>query len=130
MIGLDTNVLVRALANDDPEQTRSAQAMLSELSEERPGFISLTVMTELVWVLQKVLKFEAASVHRAVDALMGASAFEIEDGESVGEALEAARRGADFPDALIAATHRLCGVTDTVTFDRAAARRFGWRLLA
>lgn len=130
MITLDTNVLARALANDDPEQSAQAQAFLSGLSEENQGFISLTVITELVWVLRRVLKFDATSVHRALDALMGTPIFEVEDGESVGEALEAARQGADFPDALIDATNRLYGISETVTFDRDAARRFGWRLLA
>jgi predicted nucleic-acid-binding protein len=129
VITLDTNVLVRAFANDDPRQSKKAQDFLAGLTEERPGFINLTVMTELVWVLQRVLKFEAGAVHQVLDGLLRTPAFEIEDGESVGEALESSRRGADFPDALIEATNRLYGIAETVTFDKAAAQRFGWRLL-
>ena len=130
MITLDTNVLVRALANDDAQQSPQAQAFLSGLTEDNPGFVTLTAMAELVWVLQRVLKFDPPSVHRALDLLMRTPTFEIEDGESVAEALEASRLGADFPDALIDATSRLYGITETVTFDKAAAKRFGWRLLA
>ena len=129
MITLDTNVLVRAFANDDQVQSAVAQALLLTLSEERPGFINQTVLVELVWVLRRTLRFAAEDVHRLLDGLMNAPAFEIEDGASVGEALEAARGGADFADALIHATSRLHGTTETVTFDRDAAERFGWRLL-
>jgi predicted nucleic-acid-binding protein len=54
----------------------------------------------------------------------------VEDGEPVDESLEAARSGTDFGDALIDATSHLYGVTETVTFDRDAAERFGGRSLA
>jgi len=129
VINLDTNVLVRAFANDDPIQSDVAQQLLLTLSEEEPGFINTTVLVELVWVLRRSLGFTAAAVHLLLDGLMNAPAFEIEDGESVGEALESARQGADFADALIHATSRLYGAAETVTFDRDAAERFGWRLL-
>lgn len=129
MITLDTNVLVRAFAADDDHQSPKAQQLLLGLTEEQPGFVNLTVVLELYWVLRQVLRLEPARVHAIVEHMLGTPAYEIEDGESVGEALEHARRGADFADALIEATSRLYGITDTVTFDREAARRFGWRLL-
>ena len=50
--------------------------------------------------------------------------------ESVILALDRAATGADFPDALIAVTHELFGTETTVTFDKRAAKRLGWRLLA
>ena len=130
MIGIDTNVLVRALAEDDQTQAPAAQELLRGLSEDAPGFVNLTVIVELYWVLRKRLKLPADLVHGIFDGLMASATLEIEDGESVGEALEQSRRGADFADALIDATARLYGTTETVTFDRDAARRFGWRLLA
>jgi predicted nucleic-acid-binding protein len=130
VIGIDTNVLVRALAEDDPKQAPAAQDLLRGLSEDAPGFVGLTVIVELYWVLTRKLKLPAELVHSTFDGLMASTTLEIEDGESVGEALEQARRGADFADALINATARLYGVTETVTFDRDAARRFAWRLLA
>lgn len=130
MIALDTNVLTRALAGDDRRESPIARQAMRRLEGEGPGFISLIVIVELYWVLTRVLRLPQADVHRAYDALMASSALEIEDGESVGEALEQARRGADFADALIDATSRLYGATETVTFDRSAASRFGWRLLS
>jgi predicted nucleic-acid-binding protein len=129
VIAVDTNVLARALAEDDPVQTPSAQRLLAGLSETAPGFVSLTVLVELHWVLDRVLRLPADTVEAIFDGLMEATQLEIEDGESVGEALEHARQGADFADALIHATGRLYGVTETVTFDRDAAQHFGWRLI-
>lgn len=129
MIALDTNILVRHLSEDDPVQVEQARAFLRTLSPQSPGFVSLTTTVELYWVLRKVLRLPADDVHGMVDALMRSVQLEIEDGESVGEALEQARRGADFADALIDATSRLYGIAETVTLDRDAARRFGWRLL-
>lgn len=129
MIGLDTNVLVRAFADDDVRQSGKAQQVLLALTEESPGFVNLTVMLELYWVLRQVIRLERERVHAIVDQMLRTSVFEIEDGESVGEALDHARGGADFADALIHATNRLHGFTETVTFDRDAARRFGWTLL-
>lgn len=130
MITIDTNVLARALAEDDPAQTRLAQNALLDLTPERPGFVSQAVVLELYWVLSQVIGIEKQRVHAIFDHLLATPAFEIEDGESVSEALEYARTGADFGDALIDATNRLYGIEETVTFDQAAARRFGWRLLA
>lgn len=130
MIALDTNVLARALAEDDPSQTRAAQDLLCSLTEEAPGFMSLTVIVELFWFLRRKLRLPADVVINIFDGLLATAVLELEDGESVGEALELARRGADFADALIHATSRLYGMSETVTFDRDAARRFGWRLLA
>jgi predicted nucleic-acid-binding protein len=127
---MDTNVLARAFAEDDKNQARLAQRVLRELTDEQPGFINLTVILELYWVLRQVIRLEASRVHTIFDVLLGTPVFEIEDGESVGEALEHAREGADFADALINATGRLYGVTETVTFDRRAASQFGWRLLS
>jgi predicted nucleic-acid-binding protein len=55
MIGLDTNVLVRYLAQDDAVQSRQATQIIErQLTEESPGFISLVTMIETVWVLDRV----------------------------------------------------------------------------
>ncbi len=130
MISIDTNVFVRAFADDDLAQSKAARTLIRTLTVEAPGFISLTVCLELYWVLERVLKVGRTATLDAFDRIMSTPAFEVEDGESVGEALEAARRGADFADALIDATNRLYGITETVSFDRSAADHFGWRLLS
>lgn len=129
MITLDTNVLVRVFAADHPEQTALARDLFRTLTPERPGFVCLPVLVELYWVLDQTLGLSRSEVLNAFDRMMAARQLEIEDGESVGEALEQARQGADFADGLIAATSRLYGASETVTFDTKASRRFGWRLL-
>lgn len=129
MIALDTNVLVRALAGDDDRQSPLARDFLRSLTPESPGFVCLSVILEVAWVLEKSLKMSRTDMIALLDGMMAAPAFEIEDGESVGEAIESARAGGGFADSLIAATNQLYGITETVTFDRDAARRFGWRLL-
>lgn len=50
MIGLDTNVLVRYLAQDDPTQSpRATEIIEQEISKEKPGYISSVVLVETVW---------------------------------------------------------------------------------
>ena len=69
-----------------------------------------------------ILRYQSPVARDALEQL-------IEDGESVGTAIEQARQGADFADALIDATSLRYGVSETVTFDRSAAQRFDWKLL-
>ncbi|MGA1464036.1 MAG: PIN domain-containing protein, partial [Steroidobacteraceae bacterium] len=51
MIGLDTNVLVRYIMQDDPKQSPKASTLIESLSADHPGFISLVSVVELYWVL-------------------------------------------------------------------------------
>jgi predicted nucleic-acid-binding protein len=54
MIGLDTNILVRYLAQDDPTQSRiAAEVIEHRLNEGNPGFVSVVAMAETVWVLDR-----------------------------------------------------------------------------
>lgn len=53
MIALDTNVLVRYLAQDDREQARVATRFIEEhLTADDPGFVSTIVLCEIIWVLE------------------------------------------------------------------------------
>lgn len=53
MIGIDTNVLVRHLVQDDPAQSRAASQVITErCTRDEPGFINRIVLCELVWVLE------------------------------------------------------------------------------
>ncbi|MGO4257464.1 hypothetical protein [Marmoricola sp. RAF53] len=72
---------------------RAARRLLATLSEENRGFVALTVVAELHWVLSRSFRLPAEQVARAFDLLMASSEIDIEDGESVGEALEHARAG-------------------------------------
>ena len=66
MIGLDTNVLVRYMAQDDPKQSAIATRLIEkELSPGEPGFISLMVLAELCWVLKSLYSASAGELFAA-----------------------------------------------------------------
>ena len=128
MIGIDTNVLVRYFAQDDPKQSAIAQRLIERsLSPQAPGHVSLAALAELAWVLRT--RFDAAK--DIVTHLLADERVAVQSQPAVWAALDAYRHAAvDFADALIAALDRAQGCTHTVTFDRRAARLEGMTLLA
>ncbi len=131
MIGLDTNVLLRWVLDDNnPDQAAAAAVLMSSLTPTRPGFVTQVTVMELAWVLRSGYGFSAPDILNVLDGLLRADELEFDDGEILWEAVMHAGRGADLNDALIAETLRLYGCDEVVTFDRDAARRFGWRLLS
>ena len=70
MIGLDTNVLVRYIMQDDPKQSPKATALLESLSAERPGFVTLVSLTELYWVLTSCYELSREQVVQVLDVLL------------------------------------------------------------
>lgn len=132
MIGLDTNVLVRVFVEDAPEQTRAALRVLGELSHERPGYVSIVVLVEMVWVLGRNYGFKSQAIFTALDTLFDSANIQIERGDLVQDAVDTAQElDADIADVLIALSAREAGAVKTVTFDRNAAKRIpGMELLA
>lgn len=129
MIGLDTNVLVRYLTLDDPGQTALATDIFDSLTTDSPGFVSLVVIVELVWVLESVYDFRKDRIIETLDAILRSQDLAVERADAVRQALRrfAASR-ADFADCLI---ERCCQDAEckyTVTFDRKAAAA-GMRLI-
>ena len=73
MIGLDTNVLVRYLTQDDPRQSASATRLLEDtLTVERQGFVSTVVLVELVWVLETGYRCRRVEVAGVIERLLRA----------------------------------------------------------
>lgn len=130
MIGLDTNVLLRYFVRDDEAAYRAASDLLGDLTTDNPGFITQVTMAELYWVLSRSYRFDRSSCLAVVQSLVRTETLEFDDGEGVVRALHLAEAGADFADALIQGAMEQFGAHETVTFDRSAARRLGWRLLA
>ena len=124
MIGLDTNIVLRYLLQDDPEQTRQANQIIDrQLSEQNPGFISLVTVLEIVWVLRSLLKQTPSQIATHVEHLLAADSLEVQNEQQVFEAAFALKRGAgEFEDALIGALNAWAGCSSTLTFDRKAAR--------
>ena len=130
MIGIDTNVLVRALTDIGHPQHAPAARFLESRTEADPGFITHVTLVELYWVLRKSYGVDRESILAVIRGLVETPVFEFEDGESVVRALALAGEGADFADALIQGSMELFGIAETVTFDHDASRRLGWCRLA
>ncbi|MEM7218209.1 MAG: type II toxin-antitoxin system VapC family toxin [Pseudomonadota bacterium] len=122
MIGIDTNVLVRFLTQDDPQQSELARRFFTqELSAKAPGFIGLIVLAETVWVLQRADKVSAAEILELVADLLQSPDIVIEERDVVSRALATARReSCGLTDALVAASAAASGCQKIVSFDRAA----------
>jgi len=124
MIGLDTNILVRYLTQDDPVQSAKATYILERrLTPKNPGFVSVVVVVETVWVLDRAYGLTAQEIAAAVERLLQVEVLIIEDEQQVFTAMVALKEGrASFADALIAELGARAGCTRTLTFDQRAGR--------
>jgi len=122
MIGLDTNVLVRYLTQDDPVQSAEVDAVIEQLSTEQPGVISHIVLCELVWILSRAYQYSREQVAEVIHAVLTCQEFLVERVDLAELAfLDYQQGNADFSDYLLARRHQLMGAEYTVTFDRKAA---------
>ncbi len=122
MIGLDTNVVVRYLVQDEPDQSATASTVIEALTEQDPGFLSLVTVVELYWVLRRVYKISTTRCAELVEGLLDARELRVGQDSIVRAALTASRGGLDFADAVIAELGRVAGCEHTVTFDQRAAQ--------
>ena len=130
MIGLDTNVLVRYLAQDDPKQTAAATRLLGSLSVASPGFVSQVVLAETVCVLQSRYAADASQIGQVVETLLRTEVIRVERADVAWRALRRFRQDqGDFPDALVAELARAAGCKQIYSFDRGAVKRSGMTLL-
>jgi predicted nucleic-acid-binding protein len=128
MIGLDTNILVRYLTQDDLAQSRRASEIIErQLSEENPGFVSIVAMVETVWVLDRAYNLAAREIARAVERLLQADVLVLENEQEVFTAMIALKEGkVEFADAVIAALGIRANCSHTLTLDHKAARLPGF----
>jgi predicted nucleic-acid-binding protein len=124
MIGLDTNILVRYIAQDDVVQSPLATKIIEDrLTEEHPGFISLVTMVETVWVLDRSYGLSTAEIAAAVERILQTDILFVQNEQDVFTAMVALKAGTgSFSDALIAALGTRAGCATTLTFDKKAAR--------
>lgn len=120
MIGIDTNVLVRYLVQDDEPQAAAVE-IFSNISVGNPAFINHIVMCELVWVLSRAYKYEKKLIIGVIEQLLTTADIEFENAELLRKALRRYSKGkGDFSDYLIGETNRENGASITYTFDRKA----------
>jgi predicted nucleic-acid-binding protein len=130
MIGLDTNILVRFITQDHPAQSASATRLIDSLSSDVPGYLSLVVIAELIWVLQFSYRFDKHEIERVIERLLRSKELILEKKDTVSQALTTFRTSrADFADCLIERCGRSAGCQHVVTFDKNAAAS-GMRLLS
>ena len=130
MVGFDTNVLVRYLAQDDAAQSRLANRAFGALSKDEPGFISLIVLCEMVWVLEDLYAMKKPALIDILRTLLESDELQIESKALVWQVFgQFSGASLDFSDALIAAVGSSAGGVHTLTFDKAAAKAAGLSLL-
>jgi predicted nucleic-acid-binding protein len=124
VIGLDTNILVRLVLQDDAKQFEQAVAILvKEFAHNRRTFVSLIALTELAWVLQSSAKIKKQKIADEIEAFLDAEEIIVEQSDLVRRALANYRSlKIDFADALIAAVNAKHDCTRTVSFDKAAIK--------
>ena len=123
MIALDTNVLVRHLTDDEPDQGEAAGVLLSGLSDEKPGFVSREVAVELAWVLSRSYGLGRVRVAEIFEMLLDTRGLAFESAEEVGRAAANYRRGGpDFADWMILLAAERAGALPLFSFDRRVAR--------
>ena len=122
MTGIDTNVLVRFVVQDDARQSAQADAFFASLTEDNLGYLSTTTLVESVWVLERIYKLSKVQVRELLARLLRAPEIVLEQSIRIGEAVALYTTGADFADALIASSGRAAGCKTTVSFDRGAIK--------
>jgi predicted nucleic-acid-binding protein len=128
MLGIDTNVLVRFLVQDDPVQFEKALKLIKrEVAAGRPVFINQLVLMETEWVLRSRYAAPKEKIIAAISGLLETVDVQLEDEAAIEEALYMWKdASADFADCLIAAKNRRMGCRETATFDVKAAKLPGF----
>jgi len=131
VIGLDTNVLVRFLTQDDAGQSRRANRLVAESADRgEPLHISTIVLCETVWVLRWAYRVGKPDILRTLTRILDTAQFSIEDPDACREALALYTDGqGDFSDYLLGASNRRAGCSATATFDRKLRRSDLFRVL-
>ncbi len=120
MTGVDTNVLVRYLVEDDPEQARRVHKFLGTArAAGEQVWISSVVLCETLWILRSAFRRPRAEILNAVEQILDTDLFLVEEEDAVRRAVQISRRRpGDLADHLIGQLHLRKGCRFTLTFDR------------
>lgn len=121
--GIDANVLLRALLNDHPSQSEIAHDLLASLDEERRGYVGISAVLEIFWVLRSRYRVPRQPLCETMRELLMIKYLDIESSAAVVQALAMYQKGrVDFEDALLAERNVEADCGFTYTFDRAASK--------
>lgn len=130
MIGLDTNVLVRYIMQDEADQAAKAELLIESLDADNPGFVALVSVIELVWVLSSCFDLTRKEVAQALEVLLRTKQLVVEQADQVVRALRVFDASkADFADCLIERSAAQAGCERTMTFDVGASKHAGMTLI-
>ena len=131
MVGVDTNVLVRHMVQDDEPQAALARSLIEErCSPSEPAHIALVVLCELVWVLTSAYDYSRTQVSRALRQILATDCFDVEQRALAWAAIYDYETGtADYADCIVARLNQTQGSCTTYTFDKKAAGLTGFTLL-
>jgi len=130
VIGLDTNVLVRYIAQDDPKQSLMATRLAESLTADSRGYVTIVSVVELVWVLTDCYALAKDELCEVLATLLRTKEIVVAHADTVWQALRLFKEGkADFADCLIERFANEAGCDYTSTFDRDAAKHCGMRLI-
>jgi predicted nucleic-acid-binding protein len=130
--GLDTNILVRLITEDNPDQALAVLALLENAeSREERFFVSTIVVCELAWTLRsQPYRYRRAAIAEALDTVLETNVFELQHRELIQQAVTEYRHGwADFSDYLIGYENNQAGCSDTITLDGDLSQVEGFALL-
>ena len=126
MTALDTNVIIRYLVTDVPEQAEAARSLINQLTPDNPGFICREVVVETAWVLERSYRFPRTRIAEALMELAASDTLVVEDGDDVVAAAHRYRQGGvGFSDLMILAAVERVGALPLYTFDRRLGRMRG-----
>jgi predicted nucleic-acid-binding protein len=129
MIGIDTNILVRYLVDDDSAQRKKAAQFLKTLSPSDKGYICLVTFVETIWVLKSVYHIKQEQIVEQLLVLLEAPQLSFQNREALISVLSSDLSKADIADAIINRLSLTAGCSETKTFDKKAARLDGMTLL-
>ena len=130
MIGLDTNVLVRYIMQDDAQEAAKAGLLIESLTPTELGFVSLVTVIELFWVLTTCFELSRDQLVVVLDGLIRSKQLVVEQADQVARALRVYASGsADFADCLIERAANAAGCEKVMTFDVGASRHAGMTLI-
>ena len=132
MIGIDTNVLVRYITQDDELQSGIATEFIeSYCSNGKKIFVNHLVICELVWVLKKCYKLSKPKTIEILQHILQISQFSIENAQVIWQALTDYKKGsADFADYVVGRTNIFNSCDETMTFDKKASKSKWFTLLS
>ena len=130
MIGLDTNILLRAVTDDDRKRSPLARRLLAQLSPDNRGVLNCVVLAEFVWTLRTGYDYERLEIVEMIEGMLRSGAYFFTDRDAVVAAVaKCGKEPLHFADALIGELNRGAGCNRTMTFDVGAGKSDAFQLV-